>query len=66
VPTLLFLPIVEAADSALRQAKADGRLADSKVDVANLFRRFGAVEWDALRERFNAGASATASAEKEA
>lgn len=66
VPTLLFLPMVEAADGALRQAKANRTLTDSKVEVANLFRRFGAVEWDALRERFNAGASATASASKDA
>jgi 2-methylisocitrate lyase-like PEP mutase family enzyme len=66
VPTLLFLPMVEAADSALNQVRANRKLTDSKIEVASLFRRFGAVEWDALRERFNAGASATASARKEA
>ena len=59
LPTLLFLPMVEAADAALKHTSGSRKLADSQTKVADLFRRFGADEWDTLRERFNAGVSAT-------
>lgn len=62
VPTLLFIPMLEAADAALKHTHATRLVAPTTTKVAELFRRFGADEWDALRERFNAGASATGSA----
>lgn len=59
IPALLFLPMVEAADLALRHTATTSQVASTTLRVADVFRRFGAKEWDELRERFNAGASAT-------
>lgn len=52
-PAVLMYAVVAAADAALSdlktrrapQAPADG------MTVAGLFRRFGAIEWDAIRDR---------------
>jgi 2-methylisocitrate lyase-like PEP mutase family enzyme len=62
VPTLLFVPMLEAADLALRHTRSTDSVMESTQKVGDLFRRFGADRWDALRERFNAGASATGGA----
>jgi 2-methylisocitrate lyase-like PEP mutase family enzyme len=59
VPALLIVAAVDAGDVALRQLKEQGRLAPSRSSISAIFRRFGAEEWDALRERFDAGAVAT-------
>ena len=40
--------------------------AASPVSVGETFRRFGADEWDALRQRFNAGARAVTPAKDRA
>ena len=55
LPTLLFTPMIAAADAALRHTHASRNVPESDVKVADLFRRFGADAWDALRVRFNAG-----------
>jgi hypothetical protein len=43
-----------AADQALRAAKGDGSTPEAPrgTSVADTFRRFGADEWNALRQRF--------------
>ena len=59
-PAVLMYAVVAAADAALSdlkarrapQAPADG------MNVAGLFSRFGATEWDAVRDRLAAGPSA--------
>lgn len=59
LPTLLFLPMLDAADAALKYTQDSRLVAPCETKVANIFRRFGADEWDLLRERFNAGVTAT-------
>lgn len=59
LPGLLLVPAVEAADEALTSFKASGRLPPSKTSISQIFRRFGAAEWDALRERYGTSAPAT-------
>lgn len=59
LPGLLMVPAIDAADEALAQLRATGRVQASKSSIGQIFRRFGAEEWDALRERYGAGASAT-------
>ena len=57
LPGLMLKAAVEAGDAALAALKATHMAPDSNQSVAQLFRRFGADEWDELRTRFNAGAS---------
>ena len=60
LPGLLLKAAIEAGDAALAELKASGIVPPVTATVAQVFRRFGADEWDALRLRFEAGASATA------
>ena len=53
-PALLLYPMVAAAESALAALRASGAPSPPPpgFDIAGLFRRCGAPEWDALRERY--------------
>ena len=59
LPGLLVTAQVEAADAALTQVKQTLQVPAAKTPVGEMFRRFGAEEWDALRARYGAGAVAT-------
>jgi 2-methylisocitrate lyase-like PEP mutase family enzyme len=59
LPGLLIVAAIEAADLALRRLKDTGQVPGSTASIGDLFRRFGAAEWDALRVRYGAGAAAT-------
>lgn len=59
LPGLMLKATLEAGDAALAELKATHLAPKVTASVAQAFRRFGADEWDALRERFNAGARAT-------
>lgn len=58
LPGLMLRATIEAGDAALADLCATHRVAPTPVTVAQTFRRFGADAWDALRQRFNAGAAA--------
>jgi len=58
VPGLMLQSAITAGDAALAQLKATGIVPAAQVPIGETFRRFGADEWDALRQRFNAGARA--------
>lgn len=60
LPGLLLKAAIEAGDAALAELTASNLVPPVSATVAQVFRRFGADEWDALRVRFEAGASATA------
>jgi len=53
-PALLLYPMVAAAEAALADLRASGAAPPPPAgfDIAGLFRRCGAPEWDAMRERF--------------
>ncbi|MDO8776760.1 MAG: isocitrate lyase/PEP mutase family protein [Burkholderiaceae bacterium] len=55
LPGLMFKSAIEAGDAALAELKATHLPPKMTQGVAQIFRRFGADEWDALRSRFNAG-----------
>ncbi|VTU19576.1 isocitrate lyase/PEP mutase family protein [Variovorax sp. RA8] len=57
LPGLMLAAAIQAGDSALAQLKATHKAPEVTQSVAQTFRRFGADEWDALRQRFNAGAA---------
>lgn len=57
LPGLMLKATIEAGDAALAQLKATFVAPATSATVAQIFRRFGADEWDALRTRFNAGAT---------
>jgi 2-methylisocitrate lyase-like PEP mutase family enzyme len=57
VPGLMLVATIQAGDAALAQLKATHKAPEVAQSVAQIFRRFGADEWDALRQRFNAGAT---------
>jgi 2-methylisocitrate lyase-like PEP mutase family enzyme len=59
LPGLMLKATLEAGDAALAELKATHLAPKVTANVAQVFRRFGADEWDALRQRFNAGARAT-------
>lgn len=59
LPGLMLKATIEAGDAALAALKATHRAPTVTASVAQTFRRFGADEWDNLRQRFNAGARAT-------
>jgi 2-methylisocitrate lyase-like PEP mutase family enzyme len=63
LPGLMLKATLEAGDAALAELKATHLAPKVSANVAQVFRRFGADEWDALRQRFNAGARATAANE---
>jgi 2-methylisocitrate lyase-like PEP mutase family enzyme len=56
VPGLLIKSVVGICDQALAELKASHRHPPppKEMTVPEMFRRFGADEWDALRERFRA------------
>jgi carboxyvinyl-carboxyphosphonate phosphorylmutase len=56
VPALLIQSVVGICDQALADLRETGRHPRPIVEitVSEMFRRFGADEWDALRERFRA------------
>ncbi|MCT9127027.1 isocitrate lyase/PEP mutase family protein [Cupriavidus gilardii] len=58
LPGLMLRAAIEAGDAALADLRAARRVAPASITVAQTFRRFGADAWEALRERFNASASA--------
>lgn len=57
VPGLLLTAAIEAGDAALSALRESMKAPPTSAGVAQTFRRFGADEWDALRTRFNAGAT---------
>jgi len=57
LPTLLMNATVAAIDEALAGVRTTMTLAPDQPSPADIFRRVGADEWDALRARFGAGAS---------
>jgi 2-methylisocitrate lyase-like PEP mutase family enzyme len=54
VPGGLLVPVITTCDAALKALVRDRKAKDAPpdLDVRSLFRRFGADEWDAVRERF--------------
>lgn len=61
LPGLMLKAVIEACDAALAEVRATLVAPGASANVAQIFRRFGADEWDALRTRFNAGATMEAS-----
>lgn len=59
LPGLMLKATIEAGDAALAALKATQTAPQVTASVAQTFRRFGADEWDNLRQRFNAGERAT-------
>ena len=58
VPGLLVSAMIEAADAALNALRSTRIVPAVGTSVGETFRRFGADDWDRLRRRFNAGATA--------
>lgn len=54
LPGLLLKAVIEAGDAALLEVQRTGRAPEFLINatVADLFRRFGADEWSALRQQF--------------
>jgi 2-methylisocitrate lyase-like PEP mutase family enzyme len=65
VPGLLIKSVVGICDQMLAELKAGHRhpLPVNEITVPEMFRRFGADEWDALRNRFRTVPAARAAAE---
>jgi 2-methylisocitrate lyase-like PEP mutase family enzyme len=59
LPGVMLQATIEAGDAALAAIHASLRVEPAKQAIQQIFRRFGAGEWDALRERFGAGETAT-------
>jgi 2-methylisocitrate lyase-like PEP mutase family enzyme len=59
LPGLLLLATIDACDAALAELGRNHIAPTPAAGVAQTFRRVGSEEWDALRERFNAGVRAT-------
>jgi len=63
LPALLFLATVDAVDTALAALRASRMAPQGRESIAQLFRRFDADRWEALRSRFleadTSGASAS-------
>ncbi|CAN7323459.1 isocitrate lyase/PEP mutase family protein [Variovorax sp. LjRoot178] len=57
LPGLMLAAAIQAGDAALAHLKATHKAPEVTQSVAQIFRRFGADEWDAVRQRFNAGAA---------
>jgi 2-methylisocitrate lyase-like PEP mutase family enzyme len=58
VPGLLLSAAIEAGDAALAALRSTRTVPPVAASVGATFQRFGADDWDALRRRFDAGASA--------
>jgi 2-methylisocitrate lyase-like PEP mutase family enzyme len=65
VPGLLIKSVVGICDQMLAELKASHRhpLPVEEITVPEMFRRFGADEWDALRDRFRSTPAARVAAE---
>jgi 2-methylisocitrate lyase-like PEP mutase family enzyme len=65
VPGLLIKSVVGICDQMLAELKANHRhpLPVKEITVPEMFRRFGADEWDALRDRFRSAPAAREAAE---
>ncbi|GAA5237086.1 isocitrate lyase/PEP mutase family protein [Verticiella sediminum] len=59
VPGLMLIAAVQAGDAALAHLRSTGLPPDPDMTVSELFRRFGADDWNALRDRFNAASEPT-------
>ena len=59
LPGLLLMATIDACDAALAEVRRNHVAPTPQGGVAETFRRVGSDEWDALRQRFNAGARAT-------
>ena len=57
LPGLMLAAAIQAGDAALAELRATHKAPEVTQTVAQTFRRLGAEEWDALRQRFNAGAA---------
>ncbi len=55
---VLFQTAMAAFDAALAEVKTQHRHPDVRIGLKEKFRRMGADEWDALRERFRMPAAA--------
>ncbi|MBK6007126.1 isocitrate lyase/PEP mutase family protein [Ramlibacter ginsenosidimutans] len=55
VPGLMLVATLQAGDAALKQLRETGVPPAAGASVGEVFRRFGADEWNDLRTRFNAG-----------
>lgn len=58
LPGVLFQTAMAAFDAALAEVKTQHRHPDMKIGLKEKFRRVGADEWDALRERFRTPSAA--------
>jgi hypothetical protein len=53
LPAVLLKPVVEACDAALASVKATRQAPSAGgAPIHEMFRRFGADEWDTLRKQF--------------
>jgi 2-methylisocitrate lyase-like PEP mutase family enzyme len=52
LPGFMLMANIDAGDDGLAALKASMTLPPAKVSVAEMFRRFGSDQWDALRTRF--------------
>jgi len=59
LPGLLLMATIDACDAALAEVRRNHVAPTPQGGVAETFRRVGSDEWNALRQRFNAGARAT-------
>ena len=66
LPGILFQTAVAAFDAVLAETKSSRRHPDMKVSLKEKFRRVGAEEWDALRDRFKAPAAAEGATKRSA
>ncbi len=66
LPGILFQTAIDAFDAALAEVKARRRHPEMKVGLKEKFRRVGAEEWDALRERFKTPSAGESAAKRSA
>jgi 2-methylisocitrate lyase-like PEP mutase family enzyme len=66
LPGILFQTALAAFDAVLAETKATRRHPGMKVSLREKFRRVGADEWDALRDRFKTPPAADATARRSA
>lgn len=59
VPGLLLIATLQAGDAALAQLRETGIPPEAGATVGEVFRRFGADEWNELRTKFNAAPAAS-------
>jgi 2-methylisocitrate lyase-like PEP mutase family enzyme len=65
LPTLLFRSVIGLCDELLTELKETNVFPSPPGDMSphDAFRRFGADEWDELRDKYNTPAAAKAAAE---